>query len=104
MLAYSIGFTRSATNWLDVLDDLKLRGIEKTGLFVVDGFIELDKIIKVRFPNSSSTVHTLRNIKRRTKIRNKNSLVNDVKSLFNLTNLETIKIEQDRLLENENYI
>lgn len=102
ILAFSIGFTENTAHWSDVLDDLKLRGVEKIKLFVVDGFIGLDKIIKVRFPNASiqkCTIHALRNIKRRAKTGDKNSLVNDVKSLFDLTNLETIKIEQDRLLQ-----
>ena len=84
ILGFSIGFTENTAHWADVLNDLKIRGVEKVGLFIVDGFIGLDKVIKIRFPNSliqKCTIHALRNLKRRIKVGDKTSLINDVKKL-----------------------
>lgn len=59
-----IGENESSKFWLDVLNDLKNRGVKDVLIFCVDGLRELKEAIVAAFPKSEiqrCIIHQLRN-------------------------------------------
>lgn len=102
VLGYVIGFNENNEQWAEILDDIKKRGVENVDIFVSDGFVGIDKIIKQRFPTSRiqrCIVHLMRNVKSRVKTGDKKSITSDLSLLFKIDNIETLEFEKNRLLE-----
>ncbi len=86
LLALSINPTESATEWGEILDDLKKkRGIKKIDLIVADGISSLENEVHRVFPETrfqKCIVHKMRNILNKTRPKDKAEMAIDLKELF----------------------
>jgi len=65
LLALAPGYRESYENWLDVLRNLKERGVKWFGLLIADGILGLWKAVKEVFPDAlhqRDWVHKMRNV------------------------------------------
>lgn len=85
LLVLAINPTESATEWGNLLNELKTRGVEKIDLFVADGLQHLeDEIMKI-FPGTDfqkCVVHKMRNILNKVVPKDKKEVAADLKKVF----------------------
>jgi transposase-like protein len=77
--------TESSTNWKDVFDNLKERGLSFVDLVVCDGLSGIENSITACFPMADiqlCTVHLKRNIVNKVKPRDKREVSDDLKKIF----------------------
>lgn len=77
--------TESATNWGDVFDDIKDRGVNEINLFVCDGLLGIENTITQSFSMADiqlCTVHLKRNIINKVKPRDKKQIAADLQDIF----------------------
>ena len=76
--------TESATNWKDVFEDLKERGVKVVNLLVCDGLAGIENILADTFPGADlqlCTVHLKRNIVNKVKPRDKKQVMEELKQI-----------------------
>ena len=86
ILVLSINPTESASNWGELLDEMKARGVEKVDLFIADGLSDLEDEIHRVFPGTyfqKCAVHKMRNILKKTRPKDKAAMAEDLKEIFN---------------------
>jgi putative transposase len=85
ILCLSINPTESATEWGELFEKLKQRGVEKVDLIIADGLIGLEEEVCRVFPGASfqkCVVHKMRNILNKTRPKDKEAMVKDLKEVF----------------------
>jgi len=85
ILALSINPTEGASEWGQIFEKLKKRGIEKIDLFVADGLSGLEEEIHRVFSESKfqkCVVHKMRNILNKTRPKDKVAMAEDLKEVF----------------------
>lgn len=76
--------TESATNWQNVLEDLKKRGVNVIDLLVCDGLPGIENTLAATFPRADlqlCTVHLKRNIASKVKPRDKKQVMEELKRI-----------------------
>ena len=76
--------TESATNWKDVFEDLKERGVAVIDLLVCDGLPGIENVLAETFPKADlqlCTVHLKRNIAGKVKPRDKKQVMEELKQV-----------------------
>ena len=76
--------TESATNWKDVFEDLKERGVSVVDLLVCDGLSGIENALADTFPKADlqlCTVHLKRNIAGKVKPRDKKQVMEELKQI-----------------------
>ena len=76
--------TESATNWKDVFEDLKERGVGVIDLLVCDGLPGIENVLAETFPKADlqlCTVHLKRNIAGTVKPRDKKQVMEELKQV-----------------------
>src|SRR5699024_4518842 len=76
--------TESATNWKDVFEDLKERGVAVIDLLVCDGLPGIENVLADTFPKADlqlCTVHLKRNIAGKVKPRDKKQVMEELKQI-----------------------
>ena len=76
--------TESATNWKDVFEDLKERGVKVVDLLVCDGLSGIENTLADTFPKADlqlCTVHLKRNIAGKVKPRDKKQVMEELKQI-----------------------
>ncbi|OUN62593.1 IS256 family transposase [Butyricimonas sp. An62] len=76
--------TESATNWKDVFEDLKERGVGVIDLLVCDGLPGIENVLADTFPKADlqlCTVHLKRNIAGKVKPRDKKQVMEELKQV-----------------------
>jgi len=76
--------TESATNWKDVFEDLKERGVAVIDLLVCDGLPGIENVLAETFPKADlqlCTVHLKRNIAGKVKPRDKKQVMEELKHI-----------------------
>ncbi len=76
--------TESATNWKDVFEDLKERGVAVVDLLVCDGLSGIENTLADTFPQADlqlCTVHLKRNIVNKVKPRDKKQVMEELKQI-----------------------
>ncbi|WP_068545814.1 IS256 family transposase [Thalassotalea crassostreae] len=78
--------TESASNWDDIVLDLKSRGLKQTDLVVIDNLKGLDTAIERHFDCriQKCVLHLKRNILRKVKKAHRSELADDLRYVFNL--------------------
>lgn len=102
ILGYAIGFVETGTLWADALDDMKSRGVETVDIFVSDGFVGLDKVIKERYPEARiqrCTVHIMRNILAKVTQRDRPIINAELSELFKMTTMSGYTMYLDSMLK-----
>ena len=77
--------TESASNWLDIFEELKERGVKDIDLFVCDGLSSIENSIAQAFPSADiqlCTVHLKRNIINKIKPRDKKTVAAELQIIF----------------------
>ena len=77
--------TESASNWLDIFNDIKARGVSEINLFVCDGLTSIENSISQAFPMADiqlCTVHLKRNIINKIKPRDKRTIAAELQTIF----------------------
>lgn len=100
IISYVLGFKETGSLWGEVLDDIKIRGVESVDIFVSDGFVGIDKIIKARYPDSRiqrCTVHLLRNLISKVTQKDTPAVIAEFKELFKLSNRESFQKQLEYL-------
>lgn len=80
----------SASGWRDVIKDLKDRNVKQVISFVADGLKGLDRVIEEEYPNSlfqRCIVHLKRGIGYKVRPSDREEIMNDLKSVFNLNDV-----------------
>jgi transposase-like protein len=80
--------TESSSGWAEVLQKLKDRGVQSTGLIIADGLPGLETSISKVFPMAKfqkCVVHFKRNILRKVRSKHKEEIAADLKEIFNVT-------------------
>ena len=100
IIGYVTGFKESNILWADALDDIKSRGVSEVDIFVSDGFVGIDSIIKQRYPKSRiqrCTVHLVRNLM--TKVTNKDTpaILAEFKELFKMSSRDSFNMQLEHL-------
>lgn len=95
IVALSINPTESATEWGEILTNVKSRGIESIDLFVADGLTGLEEEIHRLFPGAQfqkCVVHKMRNILNKTRPKDKTEMAEDLKEIFdNFSENDTVE-------------
>ena len=78
--------TESSSNWEDVLEDLKSRGLENVGLIVSDDLSGLTESVSKHFPEASQQkciLHFQRNLNKKIRVSDRKPFSQELKQLFN---------------------
>jgi len=80
--------TESSSNWKDICEDLKQRGLKQTDLFVTDNLTGLDGALEQHFnaPIQKCVLHLKREVLRKTKKQHRNEMAADLAYIFQLDN------------------
>jgi putative transposase len=95
IVSLSINPTEGAFNWGELLEDLKMRGVQSVDLFIADGLTNLEDEIHRVFPGAQfqkCVVHKMRNILNKTRPRDKTAMAEDLKEMFdNFSESDTVE-------------
>lgn len=86
ILCLSVNPTESASEWGELFEKLKKRGVEKIDLIIADGLEGLEQEVHRVFPGAKfqkCVVHKMRNILNKTRPKDKAELAEDLKEVFN---------------------
>jgi len=95
--------TESASFWMNVLNDLKMRGVQDVLIACSDNLKGLTQAIKAIFPQTVTQlciVHQIRNTVRYIASKDKKPFMKDLKTVYNAVN-EQIAQEQFNILESK---
>jgi putative transposase len=97
VLAIQMGDKESATNWRELLKDLKGRGLDGQGvvLGIMDGLSGLEKVFQEEFPLAKiqrCQVHVARNVLAKVPRRIKKEVADDLRSIFYASSQEKAKV------------
>jgi transposase-like protein len=96
VLDYVLYPTESPANYKDMLLDLKNRGVEQVLLFVTDGLTGLREACLEVFPNAkhqSCWTHIVRNVIKYVRSKDRKTVLDDLKRVYNATSLALAKNE-----------
>lgn len=96
VLDYVLYPTESPTNYKDMLLDLKNRGVEQVLLFVTDGLTGLREACLEVFPNAkhqSCWTHIVRNVIKYVRSKDRKTVLDDLKRVYNAASLALAKNE-----------
>ncbi|NLK98088.1 MAG: IS256 family transposase [Epulopiscium sp.] len=96
VLDYVLYPTESPANYKDMLLDLKNRGVEQVLLFVTDGLTGLREACLEVFPNAkhqSCWTHIVRNVIKYVRSKDRKTVLDDLKRVYNATSLASAKNE-----------
>jgi putative transposase len=96
VLAIQMGDKESATNWRELLKDLKSRGLDGQGIVlgIMDGLSGLEKVFQEEFPLAKiqrCQVHVARNVLAKVPRRIKKEVADDLRSIFYASSREKAK-------------
>lgn len=86
IIVLSINPTETANYWGELLEEIKTKGVEKIDLFIADGIQKLEDEIHRLFLGTKfqkCVVHKMRNVLNKTRPKDKASLAEDLKEVFN---------------------
>ena len=81
--------TESASIWQDIIEDLKSRGLERCGLFIIDDLNGLDCAIEESFKHAciqKCVLHLKRNVLKRVKKTHRQAIADDLRVVFDVEN------------------
>ena len=96
VLDYVLYPTESPANYKDMLLDLKNRGVEQVLLFVTDGLTGLREVCLEVFPNAkhqSCWTHIVRNVIKYVRSKDRKTVLDDLKRVYNAASLASAKNE-----------
>ena len=96
VLDFALYPTETASNYKDMLLNLRERGMEHVLLFVTDGLSGLCEACLEVFPDAkhqSCWSHIIRNVMKYVRSRDKKTVLNDLKRVYNAETLEAAKNE-----------
>ena len=91
VLSIVIGENESAKMWLNILNDLKNRGVQDILIVCADGLTGIKDAINIAFPESEyqrCIVHQIRNSLKYVKHEDKNELCQDLKTVYTASTAE----------------
>lgn len=100
LLGIWLSQTESKTEWMNIFDSIKQRGVEEILFISMDGVSGLEAGAKMMFPNAvvqRCIVHLVRNSVKFIPSKDMKEFCNDLKKLYANTNAESAKIELEAL-------
>jgi len=96
--------TESATNWVEIMQNIQDRGVKNINLMVSDGLSGIEDAIKKVYPKTplqTCIVHYQRNIMKNVRPSDKKEMGDDLREIFNPNrNDDTVEKARSRLIEN----
>lgn len=92
VLSIQVGENESSKYWLNILNQLKNRGVEDIFLICADGLTGIKEAIEVAFPKAEyqrCIVHVIRNTLKYVADKDKKELCQDLKTIYHATDEET---------------
>jgi len=86
LLSLTINPTESASSWSEAILELKKRGVNKVDLIVADALQDLENEVHKHFPGTEfqkCVVHKMRNILNKARPKDKETIAEDLKHVFN---------------------
>ncbi len=77
--------TESSSNWIEICEDIKQRGVKQVNLFVSDGLKGIEDALKQGFPTTplqTCIVHYQRNLMRHVRPKDRTEFGSDLKEIF----------------------
>lgn len=94
VLGYKINPTENLESYRELLENLKKRGLKTNGLFISDGFVGLNNLIKELFPKSEfqrCLVHVMRNFNQRVRPNDRREITREFKEIKESSNITDAK-------------
>ena len=85
ILDYSIAPNESKTNWKDMIETIKVRGVERVALFCTDGLNGMEEVINSVYPSAKiqrCLLHVQRNISSKCRVSDRTEITEDFKSVY----------------------
>jgi transposase-like protein len=105
LVALSVNPTESASEWGNVLENLKKRGVEQVDLFVADGIKSLENEISRTYYEADfqkCCVHKIRQVLIKIAPKDKEEVAKDLKHIFD--NFESTDTEEKALVKVNNFL
>lgn len=102
ILDYALYPTEAASNYADMIRDLKLRGLEEVLLFVSDGLTGIRDALLSVFPKAdhqSCWVHICRNVMKITRQKDKKQVLADLKTVYTAPNAAEAEVNLNKVIE-----
>ncbi|WP_391517088.1 IS256 family transposase [Mycoplasmoides gallisepticum] len=96
LIALYVSNTESATEWMNILDNLKERGLSEACIIVSDGLKGLKEAIENVYPKAmhiTCTVHMIRNAAKYVSHSMKSDFLRDLKNIYGADNWESAKTQ-----------
>lgn len=81
--------TESASNWKDMFNDLKQRGLKRCDLMVSDNLSGINSVIELQFENikiQQCVLHLKRNVLKKVLMKHRREIADDLKLVFEMDN------------------
>ncbi|OBU81058.1 transposase, partial [Mycoplasmoides gallisepticum] len=94
LIALYVSNTESATEWMNIFDNLKQRGLSEACIIVSDGLKGLKEAIENVYPKAmhiTCTVHMIRNAAKYVSHSMKSDFLRDLKNIYGADNWESAK-------------
>ena len=102
VLGFSIAPTESAYMWIEVLQDLKNRGLEEVLLVVTDGLSGIEESIHSVYPHAQfqqCCIHVSRNIAHKVRIRDRKEICEEFKSVYQANSKEEALAQAEYMIK-----
>lgn len=102
VLDYALFPTESASNYEEMLENIKKRGVKQVLLFASDGLQGMRDAVKRQFPDSEHQqcwVHLSRTVARRIRNKDRKAVLGDLKAVYGAPNAEKAQEALDAFLE-----
>lgn len=102
VLDYALYPTESASNYEEMLSNLKERGVKQVLLFVSDGLLGMRDAIKRQFPDSRHQqcwVHLSRTVARHIRNKDRKEVLAHLKQVYQASNADAAQQELERFLD-----
>ncbi len=102
ILSIHIVEKESASSWMNILDDLKGRGVEDILFLCSDNLSGITKAVEAVFPLSIHQiciVHQIRNSLKFVSYKDRKAIIKDIKEIYQSTNVENAKLAFDQFKE-----
>jgi transposase-like protein len=99
ILDYSIAPNESKTNWKDMIETIRERGVERVALFCTDGLNGMEEVINSVYPSAKiqrCLLHVQRNISSKCRVSDRAEITEDFKSVYTSADKTTALSELEK--------
>jgi transposase-like protein len=105
ILDYSIAPNESKTNWKNMIETIRERGVERVALFCTDGLNGMEEVINSVYPSAKiqrCLLHVQRNISSKCRVSDRAEITEDFKSVYTSADKTTALSELEKFYDKWN--